>query len=189
MQLKYLMKLSHLLLSTTVLLSCGSALFAQDEANFQTGIDLYRAGDFAAAVEKLEPLLKNGKLGLDGARYLAGAYIHLNRTDDATKLFKKSEKLSRRKNEIKYDRELKITKQFLPNFDRSAIPDTFSSFSIRIAVEFKADGTIGFVHPFVATWKGVLPEAIKGVKAIRFEPAVVDGKPVTIVGQWDYNYN
>ncbi len=183
------MKLRRLFLSITVLLFCGLALIAQDEADRVTGVDLYRSGDYAAAVEKLEPLLKNGKLDRDAARYLAGAYVHLKRMDDATKLFKKSEKLSMPKNEINYDRVLKITKPFRPNFDRSAIPDTFSSLSIRMAVEYKADGTIGFVHPFFTTWRGLLPEAIKGVKNIRFEPAVVGGKPVTIVGQWDYNYN
>ena len=188
MPTKCLMKLSLLFISITIVLSCGLSLFAQDEANWVAGVDLYRNGDYAAAVEKLEPLLKDGKLDRDAARYLAGAYVHLNRTDEATKLFKKSEKL-KPKNEIDYDRAPKITKPFRPNFDRSSIPDTYSSLSIRLAVEFKADGTIGFVHPVFATWKALLPEAIKGVKGIRFEPAVVGGKPVTIVGLWDWNYN
>ena len=155
---KFPMKLKRLSLSITVLLSLGLALFGQEEADRVTGVDLYRSGDFAAAVEKLEPLLKQGKLDRFGTRYLAGAYIHLNRTDEATKMFKKSEKLSISKNEIKYDRELKITKQFLPNFDRSSLPDGFSRLNFRIAVEFKADGTIGFVHPYFATWKPFLPD-------------------------------
>jgi hypothetical protein len=64
----------------------------------------------------------------------------------------------------------------------------FSSGVVELVVELKADGTVGFVFPFKSSFGTLVRPGIDAAKQIRFEPAVLAGKPVTVIDFVTYEY-
>ncbi len=64
-----------------------------------------------------------------------------------------------------------------------------SSGTVRIAVEFRADGTIGFTFPLKSPIdRELVQQSVDAVKGIRFEPAMKDGKPLTVINFVEYGF-
>ncbi len=57
-----------------------------------------------------------------------------------------------------------------------------------MAVEFKEDGSVGFVFPFMASSEKLIDGANAAAKATKFKPAVLNGRPVTVVMIIDYSF-
>jgi hypothetical protein len=60
--------------------------------------------------------------------------------------------------------------------------------SIILRVEFLADGTIGNISP-ISTMPLLTDLAIEAAKKIKFEPAMKDGKPISVANPIGYIYN
>lgn len=60
--------------------------------------------------------------------------------------------------------------------------------TVILRVTFLADGTIGAVSPISGLPDGLTAQAIEAAKKIRFEPAMKDGKPITVVKQVQYTF-
>jgi TonB family protein len=59
---------------------------------------------------------------------------------------------------------------------------------VRLRVTFLADGQIGSVVPVTTLPYGLTEEAIMAAKNIRFQPATVDGKAVTVSKTVEYSF-
>lgn len=162
--------------------------FGQDNVERDAAIELYRAGDYQGVVQKLEPLIATKKLDYMGAQYLAASYVHLDRSKDAEKMFRKADRMSKPKADpVQYDRRIKITEKPKPNFGfENMRQDPMGS--ISFAVEFKADGTLGFVFLVRSSSIGLIDGGTAAARGIKFEPAVINGKSVTTVSQIEYTY-
>ncbi len=74
---------------------------------------------------------------------------------------------------------LKILSNPLPSFTEMArLYDVCGT--ILVSVTFLGDGTIGDVTPTKKLPFGLTQNAIKAAKAIKFQPAMLDGKPITV---------
>jgi hypothetical protein len=60
---------------------------------------------------------------------------------------------------------------------------------VKIAVEFGANGEIGFVFPYQTLPDRLTESVINATKSIKFSPAEKDGKPVTIIRILEYSFS
>jgi outer membrane biosynthesis protein TonB len=61
--------------------------------------------------------------------------------------------------------------------------------TIKIAVEYQADGSIGFTIPVESLPHGLTQNALQSARQIRFQPAVRNGNAVTVVGIVEYTFS
>jgi hypothetical protein len=61
--------------------------------------------------------------------------------------------------------------------------------TVSLRVQFLADGTIGNITPLMRLPFGLTDQTIKVVRAIKFRPAVVDGKPVDSEKVIEYTFS
>jgi hypothetical protein len=60
---------------------------------------------------------------------------------------------------------------------------------VIVAVEFRFDGTIGFVFPIRTLPEGLTEKCIEAARKTKFQPAIKDGKPVTIIKRIEYGFS
>lgn len=61
--------------------------------------------------------------------------------------------------------------------------------TVRLRVTFLASGKIGNVTSVTSLPDGLTEQAIEAAKNIKFNPATVDGKPVTVTKQIEYSFS
>jgi hypothetical protein len=166
---KYLTLITFLLLFTLVQFSYG-----QSESDPTNGIDLYRKGEFLEASKLLSKLVSDGSADTRTVMYLAGAYVHLKRDQDAKELLNRIDQFKQSQPTQEYDRRLKMIRKPLPEFGRNE-----SSGKVKLLVECKSDGRIGIVFVYALTSPGLRHAALVAAESIQFEPATIAGKPVT----------
>lgn len=88
----------------------------------------------------------------------------------------------------KYEKTVKITYKPRAGYTNE-LRLNLSSGTVRIAVEFQADGTIGFVFPLQTVNMDLVPPSVNAAKGIQFEPAIKDGKPVTVIYLVEYGFS
>jgi tetratricopeptide (TPR) repeat protein len=159
--------------------------FSQQINERDKGIELYRQGEYEKAVELLQKRTQVEEKDRLAWLYLGAAYVKLNKNAAAVKAFRKTNVVYKQNVPV-YDKKLEIISKPRPVFDRSA-NRSFSGV-IAIAVEYGADGKIGFVFAFRELSSELTKSAIDSAKAIKFNPAVKDGKPVTVVSVIEYNF-
>lgn len=153
--------------------------FAQEQTDRDKGMDLYRQGEYQKAVELLQNRVKAEEKDRLAWLYLGASYVKLKKNKEAGKAFNKTGSIYS-ENLPTYDKKIKITsKKQAPYTD--AARNNRTSGNISVAVEFGADGKIGFVFPFKTLPDGLTESAVKATKEIKFEPAEKDGKPITVV--------
>jgi hypothetical protein len=59
---------------------------------------------------------------------------------------------------------------------------------ILVAVEFRSDGKIGFTFALAPSMNDLVSPSLEAARAIEFEPAVKNGKPVTVINLVEYGY-
>lgn len=160
--------------------------FAQTENERDKGIEFYRQGDYAKAVEVLQNYLKAEDKDRIAWLYLGASFVKLKKDNDAVKAFRKSNGRYE-KNLPVYEKELKIISKPRPNYTDAARQNQVSGI-VKVTVEFGADGTIGFVFPLQDLPDGLTESTIEAAKAIKFEAAVKDGKPVAVVKTLEYSF-
>ena len=151
------------------------------------GIDLYRQDKFSEAAAMLEQAVATDKSDSQAWLYLGAAYVHLNQAKDAKKAFGKS-RARQATDWPKYDKKLTILSK--PNakfYSNSNVYGTVEK--VMIAIEFRADGTIGIVFPFRNEHTKQESNALDAAKRITFTPAMQNGKPITVVTAIEYAFS
>lgn len=184
---KPLMK--RVLITAVLVLASSMCAFGQDSVARDAGVERYRSGEFQKAVDELEPIVNAGRADQITAMYLAGSYVHLKRSKDATALFKKihAGKFGKFVDGVESDKPVKITSKAVPEFDPSD-REFGREVHVYLAVEYKADGSLGFIFPFESSTPLTRETGIRATKTIKFEPALHKGKPVTKITFVDYSY-
>lgn len=171
-----------LLFSFVALFAFSFTALAQESNGRDKGIELYRQGEYEKAIEMLQNRVKIEEKDRVAWLYLGGSYVKLKKDDEAVKAFRKTNVIYKENSPV-YDKKLKIISKPRPAFAQGA------SGKVMIAVEYGADGKIGFAFPFRETSDELTKKAINAAKAVRFEPAVKDGKAVTIISVIEYDFS
>lgn len=171
---------------TFLIFAFSSFSFAQSDRD--KGIEMFRQGNYAEATAVLETLFASGQVDHSTALYLGASYVKTGNDKKAMEAFSKAEKLKTLKSgELKYDKKIFLTQNPKPRFSDTAMGKERSGI-IRLVVEFKEDGKLGFIFPFQTTAETLIADATKTARQIRFEPAKINGKPVTVVMIMEYAF-
>lgn len=164
-----------------------TAAIAQ-QSDRDRGIDLYREGKFTEAITTLQSAVTANEDDRIAWLFLGGAFVHQDAKDEAAEAFGRMSGTKQPPPPPKYDRTVKITYKPRPGYTEEARRNR-SSGTIRVVVEFCSDGTIGFVFPMPTSTRDLIPPSLRAARDIRFEPAIKDGKPVTVINMLEYTYS
>ena len=168
----------------TILLLAGAATAQQSQRD--QGIDLYREGKFDKAIDLLASAAAADKKDRIAWTYLGACYVHTKDYGQAQKAFGNTN-IIQKENLPVYDKPFKITNRPRASYTEEGRRNN-SSGTIKVEVELKADGKIGFVFPLQNFINDLEPSAIDAAKRIRFEPAIKNGVPVTVVTVFEYSF-
>ena len=149
------------------------------------GIDLYREGKYSAAAALLQEAATANPKDRQAWLFLAGAYIHTGEEQLARQAFTNS-RVIQKEGLPKYDTPLKILQKPQPESPH----DRTGPFSVNVSVivEFLASGKIGFIRVLESGTQEFGEASVNAAKKIRFKPAVMAGKPVTVIGMLEYSF-
>lgn len=170
-------------LIVVLLLILTSSSVSSGQSDRDRGIELFRAGKYAEATELLEKLRTGGNADYTSALYLGASYVKAGQNQQATEIFGKLQTFPRPKNPTVYERKIKVKERPLPRFGRDV-----GAGQIQLAVELKADGKVGFIFPVSSTSEILLQGAIDAAKKIKFEPAILNKDPVSVVLIFEYSF-
>ena len=160
--------------------------FAQEQNERDKAIELYRQDEYQKASEILQASVKTNEEDSLAWVYLGASYLKLKNEKEASKAFRKAGSFSI-KDLTGYDQKLEIISKPHARFTDEARSNRISG-TVKIAIEFKADGTIGFAFPIQKLSYGLTENAVEAAQAIKFNPPVKDGKPVTVVAFLEYTF-
>ena len=86
------------------------------------------------------------------------------------------------------EKPARVTHKPVPNFTEEARQAKLSG-TVRVRVVLAADGSVKHVVPVEPLGHGLTEEAIKAVRGVRFEPAMRKGRAVSLIAQFEYNFN
>jgi TonB family protein len=176
----------RILLVCSVLLAVFAAsAFAQDE-ELVRGVELYQEGKFVEAVDVLEKFVAADAKHWAAWNYLGGSLANLGREKEAIAALKTRTR-DRRDFKKDYDKNLTITKKSPATYTDRARRNGIQG-DVILKVEFRADGTIGFVIPTQALAYGLTESALDAARKISFKPAEKNGKPVSVIRTVNYNF-
>lgn len=161
--------------------------YAQTATDRDKGIEVYRQGEYEKAAQILQESVKLEKKDRLAWLYLGASLVKLKKDSEAAKAFRKTNVVYK-KNVPVYERPLKIISKPPVAYTEAARRNQVSG-NIKVAVEFGADGKIGFAFPFQDLPDGLTANAINAAKSIKFEPAVKDGKSITVVSVIEYSFS
>ncbi|MEO6334634.1 MAG: tetratricopeptide repeat protein [Pyrinomonadaceae bacterium] len=179
--------MKKLLIGFIGVLMCSVFAFAQDNNSVEAGTEFYRAGKFEKAVETLQRAVAADKKDKLAFVYLGAAYVKLGNKKEAAKAFRNS-RFDYKDSLGAFDTPLKTLRKPKATFTDSARANSVKG-EVRVAVEFRADGEIGFVFPFVTLPEGLTENAVRAAKEIVFEPAIKNGKAVDVVSVVTYTFD
>jgi tetratricopeptide (TPR) repeat protein len=176
-------------LPITLILLFVSAIttFAQIESDRNKGIELYRQGEYEKAIEILQNRVQAEEKDRLAWLYLGASFVKLKKDNDAVNAFRRTNVIYKNNLPV-YEKELKIISQPRPAYAKSALKNETKG-EVILAVEFQADGKIGFIFPFQTLPDGLTEKAVEAVKKIKFETAIIAGKPVTVVKVLSYHFS
>lgn len=162
-----------------------ASAFGQDE-ELVRGVDLYQEGKFSEAVDVLQKFLVTDPNHWAGWTYLGGSLANLGREKEALAALR-SKSRGRRDFKKDYDKNIAITKKSPAPYTDRARRNGIQG-DVIVKVEFKADGTIGFVIPIQTLAYGLTESALDAARRISFSPAEKNGKPVSVIRTVNYNF-
>lgn len=152
---------------------------SQDQPVTVSGIEAYRAGDYAKAIEVLQGAVAADKSDKYAWLYLGASYLKLGDEKNAARAFQKSSLTFRDRPEA-LDKPLKTVRKPYARYTEDARSLNVTG-EVKVAVECKADGKIGFIFPFQKLPGGLTESSVSAAKSIKFEPGVMNGKRVDAV--------
>ena len=169
-----------------VLLLAASAVFAQESGAgaLNEGVALYNGGKYEEAAAALGTLVETDEKNRRAWLYLGMSQAKLKNNSEAVKAFKKADKLD---GGMPDAGGVKITRKPRANYTDSA-RGNMTQGTIKLAVEFGADGKILAVVPFQKLPDGLTENSVAAAKKILFEPAVKDGKAIPAIGIVSYTF-
>lgn len=176
-----------ILTSFSFITAAAPTSIAQTAATTEDGIALYRQGKYDESANVFREVVSKDKKDKLAWLYLGAAYLKVGQTKDANAAFKKS-RFDDKSDPGSLDARAKIISNPRASYTSEA-RDSNTTGAIKIAVELKADGTIGFVFPFQTLPYGLTDNAVNSAKRIKFEPAVKDGKPVLTIAVVEYTFS
>jgi tetratricopeptide (TPR) repeat protein len=172
----------------TLLFSSG-LVFAQSEGEFEKGVGLYNQGDYQKAGETLQKLVETDKENRKAWLYLGMSLMRQKENSKAVKAFQKADKIADEK-DAKPDAgatKVNITSKPLAAYTTGARQAEIQG-TVKLAVEFGADGSILSVVAFQSLPGGLTQNCIESAKRIKFETAKKDGKPYSTIGIVEYKF-
>jgi len=174
-----------ILACSIVLAMFAAPAFPQDEELLK-GVRLYREEKFQDAADVLQMVVEKEPENDIAWTYLGGSLENLGKHRKARIALKKKGK--DKDSPLKYEKELQITGTQKAKYTDDAALQMGLQGNVVLAVEFKADGTIGFIVVLHDLSPGLTKSAIKATRAITFRPAVADGKPVPVIRPVSYDF-
>ena len=172
-----------------VLMLAAVVVFAQekDESGagaLGEGIAFYNGGKYAEAADTLGKLVETDEKNRRAWLYLGMSRAKLKDSSEAVKAFRKADKLEGGTPE---PGALKIVRKPRVNYTDSARANMTQG-TVKLAVEFGADGKILAVVAFQKLPDGLTENSIDAAKKIVFEPAYKDGKAISTIGIVSYTF-
>jgi TonB family protein len=174
-----------LTLSMLTILLFAVVAFGQDKTD--KGIELYLQGDYNGAISILQDVVQTNKNNRDAWLYLGMSFARIRKNKEALKALRKGDSISS-KNSSNYDKELKIISKPHCRYTDSARENSITG-TVKLAVEFGADGTIKSIIAVQSLPYGLTENCIAAAENIKFEPATKNGKPVASIKVNEYSFN
>lgn len=172
-----------------LILFSATSVVAQSET--EKGIDLYRNGDSVAAINILKNAIEIDKKDRKAWIYLGGCYVISQNYKLAAEAFKQADSLTPKKfsveESIRFNDGLRITTKPRADYTDNA-RSAGTQGSVKLAVEYGADGKINFIFPVQTLPNGLTATSAEAAKKIKYEPAQKDGKPVKSIAITTYNF-
>ena len=170
-------------------LLCALLVFAGNAFGQTTeeGVALYEQGDYAKAVEVLEKAAAADKNDRRAWVYLGMSYTFLKNRDKAFEAFKNAEKIKPEELNEGGIKPVKIITKPASKYTDEARQNNVQG-TIKLAVEFGADGKIKNIAAFRTLPDGLTENTIKAAEGIVFEPATKDGKPISDIRILSYSF-
>jgi TonB family protein len=173
-----------------IILFCSISLAQSENAK---GIEFFNKSDYKSAIEELKQVVEKNAQNFEAFYYLGFSSMRLKKNKDAKKYFEKS--LGINPNYFKTDsrienaeiKSLKILSKPRPSYTDSARSKGISG-TIRLLVEFSADGKIGSILVLQSLENGLDQEAVKAAGKIKFETQKQNGTPVSVVKTIEYSF-
>ena len=153
-------------------------LFAQTDR--EKGLAFYNDGDYKAAIESLEKSIAANENDGIALRFLGMAYARTNNKKQANVIFKKALKFPDQDLNKEFEKPMEIITKSTARYTEQGRKNGTSG-KVVLFVEFGKDGQIGNIFPYKKLPDGLTENAILATREITFNPAVKDGKPVTVI--------
>ncbi len=161
---------------------------AQDTIQRQRAFDAYNSGNYRSAAPLFKAIVEENEKDAEAWQFLGMSYARIKKKDDARAAFLANTRLSDLDREVKYDSKLQILSKDFPKMSPRALANRCQGI-VRVAVEFRRDGTIGFVFPLEERDCGLFEPSIKAAKSIKFKPATRNGSAVTVIKIVEYSFD
>jgi tetratricopeptide (TPR) repeat protein len=173
------------------LLFAASVCFAQGESEFAKGVGFYEKGEYQNAVDVLQKVVETDAKDRKAWLYLGMSEAKLKNKANAVKAFKKALKIYKEDAEetpvAAGQTRTKIISKPRAEYTETARRNMTTG-TIRLAVEFGADGKIKEVFPFQTLPDGLTQNCVEAAWKIRFEPGKKDGKPYSTIAIVTYDF-
>lgn len=168
-----------------IILSFAGFVAAQTER--EKGVEFYEKGNYKVAAETLQKTVEADETDGEAWRFLGMAFARIDDKKQARKAFKKADDFREKDLNKNYDIPVEITSKSYPKYTETARRNNVSG-TIKLAVEFRHDGQIGFIFPLTQLSDGLTENAAETAKNIKFNPAIRNGKTVTVIKFIEYSY-
>lgn len=176
------MKAKRFFLSIGVVVLCIGSMLAQSKRD--EGLAFYLSGDFEKASLSFSEAKELDKKDYISWMYLGASLHKFGKPNKAVNAFQKGK--VRKKDDLSgSEYRAEITERPRPRYTDQARQSGTSGI-VRLAVELKADGTIGFVVPIQALPNGLTEQSIAAARSIKFKPPLKENKPLDTVELIEY---
>jgi tetratricopeptide (TPR) repeat protein len=174
-------------LSITLLFSASAAFAQQTER--EKGLELYHSGEYQKAIETLQRAVAADEKDQKAWLYLGMSQARAKNRSEAVKAFKKADKIADDENRSDPTvTNLKITYKPRATYTDAARASQTQG-TVKLAIEFGADGQIKAVVPFQTLLDGLTENCVAAAKGIKFEPAKKDGQPFSTIKIISYSFS
>jgi tetratricopeptide (TPR) repeat protein len=173
------------------LLFAASVCFAQSESELEKGVGFYDGGEYQKAVDVLQKVVEADEKDRKAWLYLGMSEANLKNKSNAVKAFKRAFKI-RKEADAEETTGADQTRTKIIYKPRAEYPqaarNNMTQGTIKLAVEFGADGKIKEVFAFQTLPDGLTEICVEAARRIRFEPARKDGKPYSTIAIVTYEF-
>ena len=185
-------KLNRPALFFFLLLTAG-VCFAQSASEYEKGVGFYARGEYQKAAETLQRVVEADEKDKKAWLYLGMSEAKLKNVSKAAKALRNAVKTHKgeAKNEAPTTDDaahrMKIISKPRAQYTDAARRSQTQG-TIRMAIEFGADGNIKEIFVFEGLPDGLTKSSVEAAKNIKFEPGTKDGKPFSTIAVISYNF-